>query len=292
MGASVGQTALNVSVGARTRWASIFSGIWMLVFVVLLAPVIEQVPMAVLGALMVFAGATSIQPRDVWSILRTGRSPLLGFLVTLVVSLVASAPLAVVAGVGLAIIMHMVRAGSDVNVRWLTKDDQGNLVEYDPPSVLAADQVTVLTVYGDLFFAGAKELEDVLPSVGPGQRPVAVLRMRGHRQVDATLIDVLNRYAEELADAGGRLYLSGLDEDVVTQLTRSAKLDLGDEVHVVPATPVIGQSTEQAAENGRQWLSAKGIAATAMARDDDDQRALPEPHRIVLPEGALQPPRR
>ena len=34
VGGSVGQTALNVSAGARTRWAAICSGVWMLVILV------------------------------------------------------------------------------------------------------------------------------------------------------------------------------------------------------------------------------------------------------------------
>ena len=34
VGGSVGQTALNVRSGARTRWASIWSGLWMLLILV------------------------------------------------------------------------------------------------------------------------------------------------------------------------------------------------------------------------------------------------------------------
>jgi sulfate permease, SulP family len=35
VGGSVGQTSLNVAAGGRTRWAAIFSGLWMLVILVL-----------------------------------------------------------------------------------------------------------------------------------------------------------------------------------------------------------------------------------------------------------------
>jgi SulP family sulfate permease len=34
VGGSVGQTSLNVAAGARGRWASIFSGLWMLAILV------------------------------------------------------------------------------------------------------------------------------------------------------------------------------------------------------------------------------------------------------------------
>lgn len=286
VGASVGQTALNVSAGARTRWAAIFSGVWMLVFVVALAPVIERVPMAVLGALMVFAGAASIKPKDVVSVFRTGWMPIVGFMTTLVVSLVASVPLAVVTGVALAIVLNMVRASNNVHARWLTTDEQGRTVEQDPPEALASNDVIVLSVHGNLFFAGAKELEENLPRVAGSDNAVLVLRIRGQQHVGATLIDVLNRYARDLEDAGGRLYLSGVDPQAAQQLTRSAKLDLGDEVHVVEATPVLGESTGEAVRQARRWLALDPVPA-----GDRMDRPPIVPNYVILPEGALQPPR-
>ena len=64
-GGSVGQTALNVRVNARSRWAGVFGGVWMLIFVLLLPELVGQVPMAVLGALMIFlesAHSTFLRP--------------------------------------------------------------------------------------------------------------------------------------------------------------------------------------------------------------------------------------
>lgn len=52
-------------------------------FGVSLAPVIELVPMSVLGALMVFAGAASIKPKNVLSVFRTGWMSIAAFMVTL-----------------------------------------------------------------------------------------------------------------------------------------------------------------------------------------------------------------
>ena len=59
-GGSVGQTALNVSVGARSRWAGVLGGVWMLVIVLLVPGLVGQVPMAVLAALMILAGISAI----------------------------------------------------------------------------------------------------------------------------------------------------------------------------------------------------------------------------------------
>ena len=43
---------------------------------------------------------------------------------------------------------------------------------------------------------------------------------------------------------GGRLYLSGVDEEVGRQLRRAGKLDLDRAVHLVPADDIFGASTE------------------------------------------------
>lgn len=72
----------------------------------------------------------------------------------------------------------------------------------------------------------------------------------------ATLIEVLDDYADDLADVGGRLYLSGVDEETSRQLRSAGKLDLDKTVHIVPADEVIGESTEEAWESANAWLGS------------------------------------
>ncbi len=112
--------------------------------------------------------------------------------------------------------------------------------------------MTVLGVTGSLFFAGARTLADALPTPRGATRPVVVLRLRGRTEVGATLVDVLDDYADDLAGVGGRLYLSGVHADVAAQLRRSGKLDRS--VSLVPASTVFGASTERALVDASAWL--------------------------------------
>ena len=57
-------------------------------------------------------------------------------------------------------------------------------------------------------------------------------------------------------DAGGRIYLSGVDEDVNAQLQRPGKLDLKQEVHIVPENAIIGASTAEAVAQADAWLGS------------------------------------
>ena len=253
-GGSVGQTALNVSVGARSRWSGVFGGVWMLAIVLLAPGLVGQVPMAVLAALMIMAGIGAIDLAEARSIWNTGGAARLSILATFVATLVLSVPMAVTAGVALTVVLYLVAAASDVTVRMLSRRDDGRIYESAPPERLPSNAVTVLNVYGSLFFAGARTLSERLPSPNGATRPVVVLRLRGHTQVGATLIEVLDDYADELAEVGGRLYLSGVDEEASEHLQRAGKLDLEGAVRLMPAGEDLGASTRQAVADARAWL--------------------------------------
>ena len=255
-GGSVGQTALNVSAGARSGWAGVLGGVWMLAIVLLAPGLVGQVPMAVLAALMIQAGIGAIDFREARSIWNTGGAARWSILATFLATLVLSVPLAVAAGVLLTVVLYLASSASDVTVRALTPLGDGRFSEGEPPARLPSHAVTVLDVYGSLFFARARTLLEALPSPSGATRPVVALRLRGRTRVGATLIEVLDSYADALADVGGRLYLSGVSEGVGAQLRRAGKLDLGRAVRLVPAVAVVGASTEQALASAGAWLGS------------------------------------
>jgi SulP family sulfate permease len=253
-GGSVGQTALNVSVGARSRWAGVFGGIWMLAIVLLVPGLVSRVPMAVLAALMIMAGIGALNIREARSIWNTSSTARLSILITFVSTLVLSVPFAVAVGVGVATVLFVASAASDVALhQWILLDD-GRVAETEPPRRLASNAVTVLDVEGSLFFAGARTLEDALPDPGSARRPAVVLRLRGYSRIGATLIDVLDVYAGKLAAVGGRLFLSGVDPRVTMQMRRSGRIDLGSRLHLIPEAEIVGESTRQAVASARAWL--------------------------------------
>ena len=267
-GASVGQTALNVTVGARSRWAGVLHGVWMLIIVLLVPGLVGQVPMAVLAALMIMAGIGAINVREVRSIWNTGGAARWSISMTFVATLVLSIPVAVAAGVLLTFVLYLRSSASDVTVREIIRLDDGRMAESDPPTELPSDKVTVLDVDGSLFFAGARTLADALPSAANATRPVVVLRLRGYTSVGATLIEVLDNYADALAESGGRIYLSGVDKKVGEQLRRAGKLDIDRAVHLVTVDPIFGASTEQAVAHASAWLGSTRDELTLPEKKD------------------------
>jgi SulP family sulfate permease len=267
VGGSVGQTALNISAGARDRWAAVFSGVWMLLIVVAFAGVVGNVAVPTLGAVLIYAAGSSLRAARIETILRTGTGPRLAFAVTLIATLVLPVAAAVGIGVALSLVLQVSRAAADLRVVRLVPDADGRLVEGPAPAELAGGEVTVLDVYGSLKFAGARTLDERLPVVGGAERPVVVLRLRGRATLGATALIVLAAYAERLGAAGGHLFLSGVGPELSEHLRRTRRVDLERLVTALPEQPTVGASTEAAYRAAEAWLRS-AMAASPHADED------------------------
>ena len=83
--------------------------------------------------------------------------------------------------------------------------------------------------------------------------PVVVLRLRRRTSLGATFIKVVGDYAGQLADRGGRLYLTGLEPSLTERLVRTGHVEDGP-VRTFEATPIVGESTRRAYLDAEAWL--------------------------------------
>jgi SulP family sulfate permease len=161
---------------------------------------------------------------------------------------------AVALGVAVSMLLYVTASSSDISLVQLVRHPDGKVEERKPPAQLPSNEVIVLDVYGHVFFAGARTLERLLPSPREAEHPVIILRLRGRTRLGATLLEVLSRYAEKLRAVNGRLYLTGLNEEVHDELKHQRKLQLTGPVRVFEATTIRGQSTRAAHEDAEAWL--------------------------------------
>ena len=257
VGGSLSTTALTVISGARTRWAAIFAGLWMALLVVVFPGLVSYVAMPALGVLLILASVSTIKPSEALSIWNTGWPSRLAGVTTFFSTLLLPIQAAVGIGVVLSALLYVNESSTDISVVELVKRDDGLIEEHKAPRQLQSNKVTVLDIYGHLFYAGARTLARLLPAPQGAQKPVVILRLRGRNNVGATLVEVLANYADKLQEADGRLYLTGISEGAYEQVVRTGKLRLTGPVRAYEATPVRGQSTQEAVADARTWLVGK-----------------------------------
>ena len=254
VGGSLSGTSFALVAGARSRWALIFTGLWMAVIVLIIPGLVGFIAMPALGALLILAGFRSLKPSDISSVWSTGWGSRIAAIVTFIGTLILPIQLAVGLGVLLSSLLYINQSSTDVSLVRLVKRPDGQIEELKAPKKLSSHEVTVLDIYGHLFYAGARTLEQQLPAPEGSQSPVVVLRLRGYNSLGATLLDVLSDYAEKLQAVGGRLYLSGMSEAAYEQVVDSGRIELMGPVHAYEAEPVIWESTSEAVTDARTWL--------------------------------------
>jgi SulP family sulfate permease len=254
VGGSVSTTALNVMTGATRRWGAISSALWLALVVIAAPDLVAYVTMPALGAVIILAGLHSIKPSDLITVWRAGWPARVAAITTFLGMLVLSMQFAVGLGVAVSMLLYVTESSSDVSVVELVRRSDGQIEERKAPTRLLSHEVTVLDVYGHVFFAGARTLERLLPSPRNAEHPVVILRLRGRTMLGATLVEVLSRYAEELEQVNGRLYLTGLTEEVHTELEHLLKVHLTGPMRVFEATTIRGQSTQAAHADAEAWL--------------------------------------
>ena len=274
IGGSVSASALNVSSGARSRWAGVYAGLFVAIALVLFSGAIEKVPLTTVAALLIVAGAGSLRPAAVTEVWRTSWASRVAMVLTLALTLTVPIQYAVFTGVVIATMQYLYSASLDVRVRELIPLPEGGFEERRPPERVPDESVILLDIYGSVFYAATTVLEGLLPDPHGSRRGVVVLRLRGRGHVGSSAIDLITRYATALQEGGGALILEGVDHDMREQLDRTGVTELLGEEAVFKAHRVVFKSATEALAYGQNWLDndrrSDGESENALQGDQED----------------------
>ena len=256
VGGSVSASALNKEAGATSRQSLLFAALVMAIVVVVFGDVVGNIAMPALAGLLMLIGLRTVKPHVLTSVWKTGVVQKVVMVVTFGLTMVVPLQYAVLVGVGLSVVLHVVRQSNQVTLRRQVIDDEGHLVEVEPPTELAAHEVVVLQPYGSLFFAAAPVVEAMLPAVGPGSvRSVVILRLRGRSELGTTFIDVLRRYAVALAEVDGQLKLVSVSERLQEQFAVGGVTDVVGPENIYLSTERVSASLHRAHRDALAWVS-------------------------------------
>lgn len=78
------RSSVNQVAGAQTKLSAMFHGLWILLAVVLAAPVINMIPLSALAAVLIMTGFKLASPKQMIALYKDGRDQFLPYLVTVV----------------------------------------------------------------------------------------------------------------------------------------------------------------------------------------------------------------
>jgi len=257
-GGSMSGTAVNVQAGAKSRWANIFAGLIVIAIVFFFVGLVELVPMAALGGLLVVVGIQNVSPKNILIIWNTGTLPRIAMSVTFLATLLVPLQYAILLGIALSFVLQVMQASNRVEVRELELVANGFPIDKPRPYHLVADRVSILRVRGALFFASAKALEAQLPDASTGDRSVVILILRDVDDLGSTVIRLLQRYAQELEQTQSALMLAGVNDQLMRQLGRTGLLEQLSADNVYAEQDEIGAALNDAIQQANAWIDGNG----------------------------------
>ena len=259
VGGSVSASSLNKAAGAQSRASLLVASVVMAVVIVALGGVVADTAMPALAGLLILIGVRTVKPASLLWVWRTGVVQKVVMSVTFVLTMLVPLQYAVLVGVGLSIVMHVVRQSQQITVRRQVVESDGSIREVDPPAELPGGEVVVLQPYGSLFFAAAPVFEAALPTVVPTSTgSVVLVRLRGRTDLGTTFLDALQRYATSLAEVGSALMLVSVSERVVEQLSVTGIPAIIGEERIYRGDDRIGSTFARAHADAVTWTRQRG----------------------------------
>lgn len=229
---SFNRSSLNFESGARTPLASVFSGLFVLVVVFVLAPVAVYVPRPAISALLILSAYAMIDRQEMARIWAGTQGDRIIMVATLAATLLLPLQFAVLTGVLMSLVYYIWRT-SLPRVHSMVPDDEFRhmVVQIDPQQGVnkpACPQLGILEILGDLYFGAAPRVEEaILDNLkrNPEQR-FLLLRMPSVGQIDISGIHMLESIVRTYRDQGGDVFVVRAQRPILRFMDSTGFCDL------------------------------------------------------------------
>lgn len=210
---ALARTATNVRAGARSPVAGIAHALFILVFMLVLAPLMSYVPLAALAAVLVIVAWNMAEIESFRHLMSGPLGDRVVLLLTFVLTVMFDLTVAIEVGIVLAAFLFMHRMSEVVAMQSGVSllDDEGEIEATPDQRTQLPPGVEAFQISGPLFFAVANRLDDVLNQFRQPPR-VFILRLRLVPLIDASGVTALAQMLTRCRRMGTRVILSGLRE--------------------------------------------------------------------------------
>ena len=208
---AIARTATNVRAGAKTPVAGMIHALTLLAIVLFAAPLVSNVPLAALAAILMIVAYNMGEWHEIPEILKLSAADITVWLITLTLTVVADLTFAVEVGMVLAALMFIRKVSRTTTVARVTKD----YVEDSRKHILQGKDIppyaTVYRIHGPFLFGATDKFAEILGELD-SLPPIVILRLRNMTAIDATGLGAIRDLADTLHASGRSLLLCGARE--------------------------------------------------------------------------------
>ena len=187
----------NIDNGARTRFANMFHGLFLLAFVALVPALIDRIPLTALAAMLVFTGFRLASPKEFVHMYQIGREQFIVFVSTVIGVLATDLLVGIGIGILVKAIIHVINGAPIVS---LFKPSMRVENEGDDSATVKVDNSAIFSTWIALKNRIGR----------PGTKKV-IVDLSGTKLVDHTVMANLEALEREFAESDRELSVTGLD---------------------------------------------------------------------------------
>ncbi|XZE53447.1 SulP family inorganic anion transporter [Planctomycetaceae bacterium SH139] len=190
----------NIDNGAKTRFADLWHGIFLLLCVALIPTVLHRIPLAALAAMLVYTGFRLAHPTEFLNVWRIGKEQLAIFVTTLAMVLATDLLIGVAAGILLKIVIHV---ANGVPLKSLFKPYLEVEIVDDKTSKIIAHQSAV--------FSNWIPFKRQIEEIGLVQKRNLIVDVSNTMLVDHSVMEKLDEMHRDFEQEGLTFEVRGLD---------------------------------------------------------------------------------
>lgn len=223
---SFNRSGVNYEAGARTPLAAVLSAVFLLLIVLLVAPLVQFLPLPAMAGILFMVAWGLIDIPQIRNITRTSLPESVVLAVTLLATLFVQLEFAIYAGILLSLMLYLKRTSHPV-ILDVKPDPQPGSYHYSADTGLPdCPQIKCLRINGSIFFGAVDHTQQVLQEIGEQspQKHVLVVAS-GINFVDVAGAELFAHEAKRRQRLGGGLYFYRLKDEVIQLLNRGGHLN-------------------------------------------------------------------
>jgi MFS superfamily sulfate permease-like transporter len=190
------RSSSNVNFQAKTKWSNFFHGIFLLLAMLLLIPIIEMIPNAALAAMLIYAGFRLAAPKEFIHVYQIGKEQLFIFVVTIIVTLLEDLLLGIAAGIVVKLIFHLIHGA---------KFSELFKVKY---KLFEQEKSIKVLIQGVAVFSNLIPTKKIIANLD--QNKEIIIDLSECKLIDHSFLAFIEHFKEEAHENGNLINITGL----------------------------------------------------------------------------------
>ncbi len=239
------RSGINYDSGAKSPMSAIFASFFLLLIVLLIAPVTAYLPIASMGASILLVAYNLIDVKHIKEILRLSKSETAILLTTFFATLFLELEFAIYMGVLLSLMLFLNRTSNPqiVSLAPNPKSLTRSLQDVAEKNLDECPQLKIIRIDMSIYFGSLTAIQKELHKLTKAGYRYILVDAGGINFIDIAGSEMLEQEAQRIEELGGGLYVYHIKDSVFKHLLRSDAFEHIGDYHFFPSQ-----------KSGIQWV--------------------------------------